>query len=598
MLQTLRSWLKLAKKGHAAGRHPRHGRGVSRPLGLEVLESRLNPASFGPAAEVTNLFNYFLNRGTDPQGLSEWTAKLDSGVSLESVARAIQSSHEHQTLAVESYFRAFLDRDSDAEGLRNFVAAAQAGVTEEELIAGFISSQEYSGSTTETSNQDYVRLLYATILHRVGDETGIAAHQSGLDHGANRHDVALGFLRSQECYTAGVGEAYLGLLGRPGSDAELESWAKPMSQGKISTADMRARIAGSHEGAGHLQSPPSTEYVKAIGGNWWTDRQGSTTTGGFSYDVSADLTTPSVATYLGTIRTQVSIDKSLLREDLGGVFQFLASAVGGQTDSVLVGDGGDGGIGSNEVSTAPPQAMEPYSSGGDTISAPPVPTQTTENHENQPQPFLLTSDYPNAGGDSTWVPVDPLPQHVPFSRAREIVDESTIDSTKTMRITLPAGEPVTKWTRLFVIVVRKDSNQEPLNPSAPNAVTGFTLGAASSDPTEGTILDTPNASTDFAVGAAAPKGSDSFTVKADTPTDSVIARWDPSPDLGDHPVYTLTVTGGYMVQKFLTAETSIVIKGLQVAIDNRYTFSVTPTGELYTGSGSDELQCPVNPPLQ
>ena len=100
-------------------------------------------------------------------------------------------------------------------------------------------------------------------------------------------------------------------------------------------------------------------------------------------------------------------------------------------------------------------------------------------------------------------------------------------------------------------------------------------------------MDTPNASTDFAVGAAAPKGSDSFTVKADTPTDSVIARWDPSPDLGDHPVYTLTVTGGYMVQKFLTAETSIAIKGLQVAIDNRYTFSVMASGDRSTGRDTE-----------
>ena len=76
MLQTLRSWLKLAKKGHAAGRHPRHGRGVSRPLGLEVLESRLNPAGVVAGAEVANLFNYFLNRDPDPQGLSAWTARL------------------------------------------------------------------------------------------------------------------------------------------------------------------------------------------------------------------------------------------------------------------------------------------------------------------------------------------------------------------------------------------------------------------------------------------------------------------------------------------------------------------------------------------
>ena len=142
-----------------------------------------------------------------------------------------------------------------------------------------------------------------------------------------------------------------------------------------------------------------------------------------------------------------------------------------------------------------------------------------------------------------------LPQHVSFSRAREIVDGSTIDPTETMRITLPAGVPDTKWTRLFVIVTRKDLPQAP-NPDAPGPVANF-------------------------------------SVSAEAPTDSVIARWNPSLDLGDHPVYTLTVTGGYMVQKFLTAETSIAIKGLQVAIDNRYTFSVMASGDRSTGRDTE-----------
>ena len=552
MLQTLRSWLKLAKKGHAAGRHPRHGRGVSRPLGLEVLESRLNPAVVVAGAEVANLFNYFLNRDPDPLGLSAWTARLDSGVSLESVARAIQSSNEHQTLAVESYFRAFLDRGSDAEGLRHFVAAAQAGVTEEELIATFISSREYSGSKTETSNQDYVRLLYATILHRVGEEGGIAAHQSALDHGANRHDVALGFLRSQECYTAGVGEAYLGLLGRQGSDAELANWAQLMAQGKISTADMRARIAGSHEGAGHLQSPPSTDYVKATGGTWWTDRQGSTTE--TEHEMKGADVVPALVPYLGTTRTQVTIDNSLLREDLGGVFQFPASAVNGQSSYVMAG-GGSGG-GDTEITMVPPSPYIDYIPGTPELPAGGCTGGCSSEQPSPPDAF--TSDDPTGGADTTWVPVETLPEHVPFSRAREIVDESTIDPTKTMRITLPAGVPDTKWTRLFVIVVRKDSTQEPLNPSAPNPVTGFTISA---DPT----------------------------------TDYVMAGWDPSPDLGDHPVYTLTVTGGYMVQKFLTAETSIAIKGLQVAIDNRYTFSVMASGDRATGPETEKVMIPPGP---
>ncbi|MCY2937591.1 MAG: hypothetical protein NTV55_04465, partial [Planctomycetota bacterium] len=140
MLQMFRSWLKLAKKGPAAGRHSRHGRGVSRPLGLEVLESRLNPASVAAVAEVTNLYCFFLDRFPEPLALADWATKIDSGVRVADVALAIQLSHEYQTLAVESYYSEFLDRDFDPEGLANFVSAAQLGVSDERLIAGFISS--------------------------------------------------------------------------------------------------------------------------------------------------------------------------------------------------------------------------------------------------------------------------------------------------------------------------------------------------------------------------------------------------------------------------------------------------------------------------
>ena len=59
MLQMFRSWLKSTKKVTAAGRLSKHGKSGSKPLGLEVLESRLNPAASLPANYhvVENLYN-------------------------------------------------------------------------------------------------------------------------------------------------------------------------------------------------------------------------------------------------------------------------------------------------------------------------------------------------------------------------------------------------------------------------------------------------------------------------------------------------------------------------------------------------------------
>jgi hypothetical protein len=143
--------------------------------------------------------------------------------------------------------------------------------------------------------------------------------------------------------------------------------------------------------------------------------------------------------------------------------------------------------------------------------------------------------------------VYPLPEHVPYSRAAEIVDEATIHPEDILRIT--PVPPVSQWTRVFDFVERKDLPPVPLNPSAPGPVTGFSLIEGEQ---EGSLL----------------------------------AKWDPIPGLGAHAVYTLTVTGGSVVQKFRTGGTSIEIEGLHAAV--AYTFAVSATNEQYTGPEVEE----------
>jgi hypothetical protein len=378
---------------------------------------------------------------------------------------------------------------------------------------------------------DYVDLMYATTLHRPGEGDGIAAHLAALEAGASDYDVALGFLRSREFYTNAVAAAYEGLLGRNGAPEELSDWAGLLVQGKLSLPQMRAAIAGSDEGVGILTHGSLPNYHpivpgegsgiasrRELGANSLTDFQGLTG--------AAFVAAPALREYVDTTtRTVVYVDASLLLNGLGGTghFQFPASAIGGQASYEFL-----------------PSYYDHGEDGEDPLM--PVDSDVATAGDASQASYSVWSS-----GTPTWPGVYPLPEHVPYSRAAEIVDEATIHPEDILRIT--PVPPVSQWTRLFDFVERKDLPPVPLNPSAPGPVTGFSLFEGEE---EGSLL----------------------------------AKWVPPSGLGAHAVYTFTVNGGSVVQKFLTGDTSIKIKGLQAGVP--YTFAVSATNGQHTGLEVEE----------
>lgn len=511
MLQMFRSWLNSTNKSPATGRH-------SKPLGLEVLESRLNPAASLPANYhvVENLYNGLMNRVSDLPGKAYWVRQLDLGASVAVVAREMQDSTEYRRQTVESYYQAFLNRPSDAPGLKAFVSAARSA-SEEDLIARFVSSQEYSGGPA-TTPQNYVDTLYQTLLYRQGDETGINSQIAALARGASRYDVAFAMVRSLEFYTGQVVAAYKSTLGRTPSPWESSGWAASLYEGKLSLPGMRAGIYGSAEAFKQLKTPKAFTPDTSV--TWKADQIGLTGR------ESAGLS-PALREYVDTTtRTAVYVDASVILDldpEMPDHFQFPASAIGGQASYEFL-----------------PSYYDYGEDGEDPVMH--VDSDVATAGDASQASYSVWSS-----GTPTWPGVYPLPEHVPYSRAAEIVDEATIHPEDILRIT--PVPPVSQWTRLFDFVERKDLPPVPLNPSAPGPVTGFSLFEGEE---EGSLL----------------------------------AKWVPPsnsglPDFGVHAVYTFTVNGGSVVQKFLTGDTSIKIKGLQAGVP--YTFAVSATNGQHTG---------------
>jgi hypothetical protein len=84
---------------------------------------------------------------------------------------------------------------------------------------------------TPRRSEGYIRALYITILGREADVDGLADYTQALRNGDSREDIARSIWTSYEHRTLQVAGYYQDFLGRPGTAAEIDSWATTMVDG-------------------------------------------------------------------------------------------------------------------------------------------------------------------------------------------------------------------------------------------------------------------------------------------------------------------------------------------------------------------------------
>lgn len=96
-----------------------------------------------------------------------------------------------------------LGRTGEPGGLGYVINRLDQGETLKNVASGFLNSPEFYAKYGNTSQQEFIDLLYQNILHRAPDSTGNAFINDWMNHGASREDVVLGFTQSPE-YVAQV----------------------------------------------------------------------------------------------------------------------------------------------------------------------------------------------------------------------------------------------------------------------------------------------------------------------------------------------------------------------------------------------------------
>jgi hypothetical protein len=166
------------------------------------------------------------------------------------------------------------------------------------------------------ANAAFASGVYELLLHRTGDDSGVANWNRVLDSGTSPAQVVFAFEASTEFQTQQVRGLYLSILRRTGDTAGVRSWVTQLASG-ASITDLKAAFLGSAEYLNSHGGTPQTFlpalYLDALGRN--IDPAGEAA---FTAQMNAGVSSATVA------RSVVTSAEAHLVEVAGFYKQFLA----------------------------------------------------------------------------------------------------------------------------------------------------------------------------------------------------------------------------------------------------------------------------------
>jgi hypothetical protein len=121
---------------------------------------------------VAQLYFDTLNREPDPSGFAAWTAQLDQGGSIQSVAIGFTTSDEYDADVVDGFYVQDLGRHAENTpgGLQYWVSQMKNGLNAAVINAGILGSNEYYNKVGGTDTT-FVTALYQQLLGRIPENS-------------------------------------------------------------------------------------------------------------------------------------------------------------------------------------------------------------------------------------------------------------------------------------------------------------------------------------------------------------------------------------------------------------------------------------------
>ena len=210
----LTNWTNRLIRGTASGASAAQGFFFS----AEMNNRNLSDEDF-----VETLYNVMMGRASDAGGKSDWLYKLKNGVTREGVFKGFSDSTEFDNICnsygiergsiavgqardanpglttfVSRLYTKALERDYEDAGLNYWCEKinSRKWSINDVSTTGFFNSPEFMNKNT--SNDQYVTILYHTFFDREPDQAGYNDWMGRLSRGVSRNEVLQGFANSPE----------------------------------------------------------------------------------------------------------------------------------------------------------------------------------------------------------------------------------------------------------------------------------------------------------------------------------------------------------------------------------------------------------------
>ncbi len=180
-------------------------------------------------------------------------------------AEAQDTTFDAGSASILRLYQATLNRLPDQTGHLGWTGQLTGGAALNQIAAGFVNSAEFQASYSNTSNTEFVDLLYQNVLNRAADAAGSAAWTRQLDSGIRtREEVVVGFSESPEfqnntatqslefsraAYQAAWGDdvyrVYQATLGRQPDVPGFEAWTSQLANGQSLNTVVQGFVASS-----------------------------------------------------------------------------------------------------------------------------------------------------------------------------------------------------------------------------------------------------------------------------------------------------------------------------------------------------------------
>ena len=191
-------------------------------VALDIIEGQeFKNKGYSDAGYVSALYSALLGRSASSSEVTDWTSKLDNGISWRYVVNQIVGSNEFSTVCsnyglirgtvavtenrdknynatayVMRCYRNILGRSADTEGLNTWTGKLVNGSGGAEIVKDLIFSQEFENKNY--SDGEVVDILYQAMLGRGADEAGKTDWVNRLQQGVSYRYLINGFACSEE----------------------------------------------------------------------------------------------------------------------------------------------------------------------------------------------------------------------------------------------------------------------------------------------------------------------------------------------------------------------------------------------------------------